>query len=35
MRLKNCFNVFKDYQIYELQNKFIVMNVYCVKGFFL
>lgn len=35
MRLKNRFNALKDYQIYELQNKFIVMNVYCAKGLFL
>lgn len=35
MRLKNRFNALKDYQIYELQNKFIVMNVYCTKGLFL
>lgn len=33
--LKNRFNALKDYQIYELQNKFIVMNVYCAKGLFL
>lgn len=30
--LKNRFIALKDYQIYELQNKFIVMNVYCVRG---
>lgn len=36
MRLKkNRFNALKDYQFYELQNKFIVMNVYCAKGLFL
>lgn len=32
---KNRFNALKDYQIYELQNKFIVMNVYSAKGLFL